>query len=69
MARTEGVDQISIIATALIFVSDQQRDWRTCGPSLEYPREDFDRIRLLPLSHVARSTGLAPVEIFLDIFS
>ena len=67
MARAKGVDDIAVVAAALILIADQQRDRRTGGPPLEYARQYFDGVRLLALGHVARGSGFAQVEITLDI--
>ena len=68
VAGTERIDQIAIIPAALVFVPNQQRDRRAGRLSFKHPGENFNGIRLLPLRHMAGGTGLAPIEILLDVF-
>jgi hypothetical protein len=67
VARTEGIDQITVISAASVFVSDEECNGRTGGLAFEDTGKDFDRIGFLPLRDVAGGAGLAAVEIMLNI--
>jgi hypothetical protein len=67
MTGPKGIDQITVILAAGVFVSNQQRDGRARSLAFKDTRKDFDGIGFLPLRDVARRTGLAPIEIPLDV--
>ena len=56
------------LGVAVVFIANEQRDRCAGGLSFEYTGENFDGIRLLPLGHMARGTGLATIQILLNIF-
>src|SRR4029079_7280804 len=69
MARSKGIDQISVVAAPRICVAHHQGARRAGGVSFKHAGENFNGIRLLTLGHVAGRARLSSVEIFLDVFS
>ncbi len=72
VARTERILDVAVVLRALIDVFDHQRDGRprrdlTAIVVGEDAREDFDRVRLLPLGGEAGGSGTALVQIDLDV--
>ncbi len=67
MARAEGLDDVAVVLAALVGVADQQADGRAGGLALEHAGQDLDKVFFLALRDVARSAGLAAVEIGLDV--
>jgi hypothetical protein len=67
MTGPEGIDQIAVVLTAGVFVSNKERDGRTGRLAFKHTGENFDRIGFLPLRNMAGSTGLTPIEVLLDI--
>ena len=53
MAGTKTIHDLAVILTALILVTDQQRNRRARGPALKYPRQDFHDIGFAALGNVA----------------
>jgi hypothetical protein len=64
---SESLHNIGVIFTALIRISNQQRDRSACGSSFEYTRKDLYLIGLIALGNMARGPGSASVKIALDI--
>src|SRR5437879_6365131 len=64
---SEGIDQITVIPAAGIFVSNEQRDGRAGGLAFKDTGEDFDGIGFLPLRDVAGGAWLAPIEVVLYV--
>jgi hypothetical protein len=67
MTGPEGIDQIAVIPTAGIFVSNEQRNRRAGGLTFKDTGEDFDGVGFLPLRDVARGAWLAPIKFALNI--
>jgi hypothetical protein len=67
VAGAKGVGDVRVILAARILVADQQRDRRTGRAALENAGEDLHRIGFAPLRDVPRRSGLAPVEVALDV--
>ncbi len=67
MAGTEGLGDGAVVLAALVLVADQQRDRRAGGLALEHAGEDLHGIGFAPLRDMARSAGLAPVEVMLQV--
>jgi hypothetical protein len=67
MARAERVEQVVVVAAALVLVADQQRNRRTRGQAAIHAGKDLDPILLAPLGHVARGARLAAIEIGLKV--
>jgi hypothetical protein len=56
------------VLRALVLVADQEADRGAGGAALVHARKNFHRVRFAPLRHMARASGLAPVELFLNVF-
>jgi hypothetical protein len=69
MARPEGLGDIAVILAALIFIPNQQSDWRTGGFAVKHTGQNFYRVRLSPLSDVTRRPRLTSIQIKLNIRS
>ncbi len=63
----ERVGDARVVLAARVLVADQKRDRRAGRDAFEHAGEDFDRVRLPALRHMARGPGLAPVEVALDV--
>jgi hypothetical protein len=66
VAGPKGIDQITIVSAAGIFVPDEEGDGSAGGLAFKDTGKDFDGIGFLSLSHMAGSAWLAPIEIVLD---
>ena len=67
MAGAEGLADVAVVLAALILVADQKRDRRAGGLALVQPGEDFRSVGFAALGDMARGSGLAAVEIMLDV--
>ena len=67
VARPEGLGNCGVIPASRVFVADQKRDRRAGGPSFEHARQNFDAVGLAALGDMSRGSGLAPVEVALDV--
>ena len=67
VAGSEQILDLGVVLGALIGVLDEQPDGGARGLALEHPGEDLHLVRLAALSGVAGRTGLAPVQIPLQI--
>ena len=67
MAGTEGIDDAAVILAALVLVADDEADGCAGGLAFEHAGQDFDSVGFLALRNVARSAGLASVQLYLQI--
>ena len=67
MTRTKGVGDGHVVLASRIFVADEKRDRRTGGTSLEHAGENLHGVRFAPLRHMPRRSGLAAIELALDV--
>ena len=67
VAGAELAGDVAVILTALVGIADQQRDGGTGGFAFEYAGEDFHFVGFAALGNVAAGTGLAAVEVVLDV--
>jgi len=56
----------AVIAAALVFVHDEEANWRAAGLALKDAGEELQAVGFLARGDVARSAGLAPVEFGLN---
>jgi hypothetical protein len=66
---TEGIDQITVVPAAGIFVPNEERNRSAGGLAFKDTGKDFDGIGFLPLRHVTRRTWFAPIEVVLYVIS
>ena len=67
MAGSESIDDIAVILAALVFVTNQQRDWCAGGLAFVDTRQNFNRIGLFALRDMPRGTRLAAIQLRLNI--
>jgi len=67
MARAKALGDGAVVLAALVGVADQERDGGAGGLAFVHAREDFHRIGLVALGHVAAGAGAAAVQVGLDV--
>ena len=67
MTRAKAVEYLGVILRTRVGVLDQQPNRRAGGLAVEYTGKNFNFVGLAPLRGMARLTGLAAVEIGLNI--
>jgi hypothetical protein len=67
VAGPKGIDQITVVSAAGVFVPDEEGDGSAGGLAFKNTGKDFDGIGFLPLRDVAGGAWLAPIEIVLDV--
>src|SRR5690606_41474811 len=67
MAGAEGLDDIAVVATALVGIANQQTDGRAGGVAFKNTRQNRYLIGLATLRDVPRCTGPASIELFLNV--
>src|SRR5205085_739158 len=63
----EARGDLRVVLAALVDVADQQRDGRAGGLALVHAGEDLHQVVLAALRDVARRSGLAAIEVGLDV--
>ena len=67
MSGTKGIEQVAVIAAALVGILDQQADRRAGGPAFIDAGEDLDDVGLLALGDMAGSAGPPAIQLGLDV--
>jgi len=67
VARTEGVLDGTVVLAALIHIANEEPDGCPGGTAFEHAGQNFHRIRLLPLSHMAGCAWPPAIQFLLDI--
>jgi len=63
VTRAILVLDVGIVATALVLVTNQDREARASGAALEHTAQNFGRVRFLPLGDEPTLAGLAAVQV------
>jgi hypothetical protein len=67
MTWSKRFGDVAVVLAAAILIADQERDRRSGSASFEYTGENFDDVRFAPLRDMTRGTGLAAIEVFLNV--
>ena len=67
MTRSKAVNDVAVVLTALVFVTNQQRDGCAGGLAFVDTRQNFNRIGLFALRDMSRGARLAAIQLRLNI--